>query len=72
MAKPTRLPEWATDATYTSGSDIGQPVSVEPSLAFKKQGTVPGTSYKGSHENDRKENVFDFLQGFGGGFEKGF
>lgn len=41
-AKPSSTPLWATGGTFTSGDQIGDDIILEPTLAYKMQGNVPG------------------------------
>lgn len=51
MAKPSTLPVWATDATFTSGPETGSNVVVEPSSGYKTQGFVPDANFVGPRVN---------------------
>ena len=45
MAKPSTLPAWSDDPTYTSGPDAGGATKLEPAAGVKAQGFVPGTGF---------------------------
>ena len=51
MAKPSDLPEWGTDATFTTGPETGSNVVVEPSSGYKGQGFVPDALFIGPYVN---------------------
>ncbi len=47
----TAPPTWATDATFTSGPELGNPTKVNPSSGAKAQGQVPGQPYRSQRVN---------------------
>lgn len=42
-AKPSDVPQWATDANYTTGPVPGTPTKVTPNAAIRAEGDVPAT-----------------------------
>jgi hypothetical protein len=51
MAKPSTLPEWASDTNFSSGTKSGTVTKLEPALAYKKQGWVPSLQWFGQYAN---------------------
>lgn len=52
MSRPsTEVPDWASDATFTSGAESGNAVKLTPTAGQLSQGHVPGTSFKGQFAN---------------------
>jgi len=49
--KPTDLPTWATDATYSSGPESGEDTKIEPSAGFQAEGFKPATYPRPEHFN---------------------
>jgi hypothetical protein len=43
MTQPGKLPDWATDETYSAGEYAGAPTKIEPSSGLKASGVVPKT-----------------------------
>lgn len=39
--KPTDLPIWATDTTFTNGDYVGEPTKIEPALGKQQEGWIP-------------------------------
>lgn len=42
MSRPDKFPDWATDATYSSGPDSGLPTKLEPTSGEKASGYIRG------------------------------
>lgn len=53
MPAPATRPTWATDATFTSGPDSGEPTkeTPAPSSGVRAQGLVPGAEFTGQRFN---------------------
>lgn len=49
--RPSELPVWATDATYSSGAFIGQPTKLNPAAGVKTQGFYPEQPGSSRHAN---------------------
>lgn len=49
--RPASVPEWASDATFTSGPKAGSPTKVQPSSGAEHQGDVPGQPYRSERHN---------------------
>jgi hypothetical protein len=43
--------DWASDANFSAGPDVGQPTKVEPADPYKAQGLVPGEEFLGAYMN---------------------
>lgn len=43
MAKPTKVPTWATDADYSSGPEVGTPTKADPGAGVQAEGYIPQT-----------------------------
>ncbi|MET0793396.1 MAG: hypothetical protein ABW061_17880, partial [Polyangiaceae bacterium] len=52
MIPPRQAPQIATDPTWTTGPEIGQPTRVAFSVAQQKQGIIAGNSYPAAAIND--------------------
>lgn len=51
MAKPAAPVDWATDATYATGPEVGDPPRLEPSSGFKAQGFIATEEAAARHIN---------------------
>lgn len=43
MAKPTKVPTWATDADYSNGPEVGTPTKADPGAGVQAEGYIPQT-----------------------------
>lgn len=43
MAKPTKVPTWATDANYSNGPEVGTPTKADPGAGVQAEGYIPKT-----------------------------
>lgn len=51
VVRPSELPKWATDTTYSSGPFIGQPTKINPAAGVKTQGFYPEAPFAAEHQN---------------------
>lgn len=64
MAEPSELPTWASDATYSSGPDIGEATRLEPTSGEKATGFVRATRLPARKMNWTLGMICDWLAHF--------
>lgn len=65
MARPTRIPTWATDPVFTSGPASGRPTRLTIPDGARAQGYVPDTGFPGQYANQWNSEVADWLAWLG-------
>lgn len=60
--RPSSLPPWATDATFTSGTKSGQATKLAPTTLDTQQGLVSGSPFPAQKVNYNLANHRDWLE----------
>ncbi len=61
MARPTTLPDWATNANFATGPIIGQPTKVAPVSGMVQDGFVPADYLRAENVNFQIGNHADWI-----------
>ncbi len=62
--RPAELPNWATDANYSTGPFAGQPTKLNPAAGVKAQGFYPEQPGSSRHQNWWQNNVGEWATYF--------